>query len=176
MASARASPTANGMPPATIALPPKEPTLGVDSHEVRVDQPLAAGGTDEAPTPVELFVVSLATCVAYYAGRYLDRHGLSRAGSAVHAEYRKADRPPARIASIQLRVILPAGLPTGMVKPLHASSPTAQCTTRCGNRPQSTSRSTPSPCRTKASPMRFISRESLPEGPSIRAAYPEPVR
>jgi uncharacterized OsmC-like protein len=92
----------------------------VRGHEVRVDQPLAAGGTDEAPTPIELFVVSLATCVAYYAGRYLDRHGLSRAGLAVHAEYRKADRPPARIASIQLRVIVPAGLPTGMVKPLHA--------------------------------------------------------
>jgi putative redox protein len=92
----------------------------VRGHEVRVDQPLAAGGTDEAPTPVELFVVSLATCVAYYAGRYLDRHGLSRAGLAVHAEYRKADPPPARIASIHLRVIVPAGLPTGMVKPLHA--------------------------------------------------------
>jgi uncharacterized OsmC-like protein len=93
----------------------------VRGHEVRVDQPLAAGGTDEAPTPVELFVVSLATCVAYYAGRYLERHGLSGAGLAVHAEYRKAERPTARIASIQLRVIVPAGLPTGMVKPLHAA-------------------------------------------------------
>ena len=122
----QASPTANGMPPATIALPPKEPTLGVDSHAVRVDQPLAAGGTDEAPTPVELFVVSLATCVAYYAGRYLERHGLSLAGLAVHAEYRKADRPPARVASIQLRVTVPAGLPTGMVKPLHAA--VSRCT------------------------------------------------
>jgi putative redox protein len=65
----------------------------VRGHEVRVDQPLAAGGTDEAPTPVELFVVSLATCVAYYAGRYLERHGLSRAGLAVRAEYaRQTDR------------------------------------------------------------------------------------
>jgi len=93
----------------------------VRGHEVRVDQPLAAGGTDEAPTPVELFVISLATCVAYYAGRYLERHGLSLAGLAVHAEYRKADRAPARVASIQLRVTVPAGLPTGMLKPLHAA-------------------------------------------------------
>jgi putative redox protein len=92
----------------------------VRAHEVRVDQPLADGGTDEAPSPVELFVVSLATCVAYFAGRYLERHGLSREGFAVHAEYRKADRPPARIASIHLRVIVPAGLPAGLVKPLHA--------------------------------------------------------
>ena len=87
---------------------------------MRVDQPLAAGGTDEAPTPVELFVVSLATCVAYYAGQYLERHSLSREGLAVHAEYRKADRPPARVASIHLRLIVPAGLPAGLVKPLHA--------------------------------------------------------
>ena len=92
----------------------------VRGHEVRVDQPLAAGGTDEDPTPVELLVVSLATCVAYYAGRFLERHGLSRDGLAVHAEYGMADRPPARIVSIQLRVSVPAGLPARLEKPLHA--------------------------------------------------------
>lgn len=92
----------------------------VRGHEVRVDQPLSGGGTDQAPTPVELFVVSVATCVAYFAGQFLERHGVSRAGLAVHADYRKADRPPARVASIHLRVIVPAGLPVGLVKPLHA--------------------------------------------------------
>jgi putative redox protein len=91
----------------------------VRGHEVRVDQPLADGGTDEAPSPVELFVVSLATCVAYFAGQYLERHGVSRAGLTAHAEYRKTDRPPARVASINLRVIVP-GLPVSLVKPLHA--------------------------------------------------------
>jgi putative redox protein len=92
----------------------------VRGHKVQVDQPLAGGGTDEAASPVELFVVSLATCVAYFAGQYLERHGLSRAGLAVHADYRKSDRPPARVASINLRVIVPAGLPVGLVKPLRA--------------------------------------------------------
>jgi putative redox protein len=91
----------------------------VRGHEVRVDQPLADGGTDGAPSPVELFVVSLATCVAYFAGQYLERHGVSRAGFTVDAEYRKTDRP-ARVSSINLRVIVPAGLPVGLVKPLHA--------------------------------------------------------
>jgi putative redox protein len=64
--------------------------------------------------------------VAYYAGRYLERHGLSREGLAVHAEYRKADRAPARVASIQLRVTVPASLSTGMLKPLHAA--VSRCT------------------------------------------------
>jgi putative redox protein len=44
-------------------------------HRVTVDQPAALGGDDGAPTPTELFVASLATCVAFYAGRYLTRHG-----------------------------------------------------------------------------------------------------
>jgi putative redox protein len=92
----------------------------VRGHEVRVDQPLDGGGTDEAPSPVELFVVSLAACVAYFAGQYLERHDVSRAGFAVRAEYRKSDRPPARVASINLRVIVPAGLPVGLVERLHA--------------------------------------------------------
>jgi putative redox protein len=91
----------------------------VRCHEVRVDQPLADGGTDEAPSPVELFVISLATCVAYFAGQYLKRHGVSRAGFTVNAEYRKTGRP-ARVPSLNLRVSVPAGLPVGLVKPLHA--------------------------------------------------------
>jgi putative redox protein len=92
----------------------------VRGHEVRVDQPLTGGGTDEAPTPVELFVVSLATCMAYFAGLYLQRHGVSRAGLAVHAEYRKTDKPPARVASIHLQAVVPAGLPVDHAKRLHA--------------------------------------------------------
>jgi uncharacterized OsmC-like protein len=54
-----------------------------------------------------LFVVSLATCAAYFAGQHLQRHGVSRAGLAVHAEHRKPDRPPARVASINLRAVVP---------------------------------------------------------------------
>jgi putative redox protein len=96
----------------------------VRGHELRVDQPLADGGTDEAPNPVELFVVSLAACVAYFAGQYLKRYGVSRAGLTVDAEYRKTERP-ARVASINLRVIVPAGLSVGLAKPLHAVVPTA---------------------------------------------------
>lgn len=92
----------------------------VRGHEVRVDQPLAAGGTDEAPTSSELLVASLATDVGYYAGQYLEPHGLSRTGFAVYAEYHMADRAPARIGSIHLRVIVPAGLPVGLVRPLRS--------------------------------------------------------
>jgi putative redox protein len=83
----------------------------VRGHHVVVDQPADGGGQDSAPTPTELFVASLATCVAYYAGRYLTRHGYGRDGLAVSAGYDMASDGPARVGGIHLTVHVPAGLP-----------------------------------------------------------------
>jgi uncharacterized OsmC-like protein len=76
-----------------------------------VDQPADAGGQDSAPTPTELFVASLATCVAFYAGRYLTRHGYSREGLAVSVGYDMATDRPARVRGVRLRVHVPDGVP-----------------------------------------------------------------
>lgn len=84
---------------------------GIRGHRVLVDQPAGAGGGDTAPTPTELFVASLATCVAYYAGRYLTRHGYSRDGLTVSAGYDLATDRPARVSGIRLTVHVPADLP-----------------------------------------------------------------
>lgn len=83
----------------------------VRGHRLVVDQPADAGGRDSAPTPTELFVASLATCVAYYAGRYLTRHGCSRDGLAVSVGYEMARDRPARVSSVRLAVRVPADLP-----------------------------------------------------------------
>ena len=85
--------------------------MAVRGHRLVTDQPADAGGQDSAPTPTELFVASLATCVAYYAGRYLTRHGYSRDGLAVSAGYGMASDRPARVSAINLAVRVPAGLP-----------------------------------------------------------------
>lgn len=82
--------------------------IGVRGHLITVDQPLADGGTDTAPTPTELLVASLASCVAFYAGRYLDRHGLSRRGLRVTTSFAMAADKPARIASMTVSVTAPA--------------------------------------------------------------------
>ena len=79
-------------------------------HTVLVDQPADAGGRDAAVTPTELLVGALASCVAFYAGRYLSRHGLDRAGLEVVAEFTMATDRPARVGAIQLRVVAP-GVP-----------------------------------------------------------------
>ncbi|MGQ4383506.1 OsmC family protein [Streptomyces sp. SAS_270] len=86
-------------------------SVDVREHRLQVDQPLEAGGTDTAPTPTELFAASLAACVAFYAGRYLDRHGLPRAGLRVRTEFTMAADRPARVASLRLVIVPPPELP-----------------------------------------------------------------
>ena len=80
-------------------------------HRVLADQPVDAGGADTAPTPTELFVGSLAACVAFYAGRYLSRHGYGRDGLEVSASFEMAADRPARVAVIRIALRPPADLP-----------------------------------------------------------------
>lgn len=85
-------------------------SIDVRGHRLVVDQPTELGGEDTAPTPTELFVASLASCVAFYARRYLRRHGLSTEGLAVETDFVLGAKP-ARVTDLDLRITLPAGFP-----------------------------------------------------------------
>jgi len=85
-------------------------SIDVRGHRLYVDQPEADGGDDTAPTPTELLVASLASCVAFYARRYLSRHELPQDGLAVSASYTMASAP-ARVGHIVVQVTLPDGIP-----------------------------------------------------------------
>ena len=85
--------------------------IDIRGHTITVDQPVDAGGDDTAPTPTELFVAGLASCVAFYARRYLARHDLSAHGLAVAATYDVGGRPT-RVTKISVRITPPADLPT----------------------------------------------------------------
>jgi putative redox protein len=93
--------------------------IGVRDHMLTVDQPLADGGEDTAPTPTELLVASLASCVAFYARRYLARHHLPTAGLIVTADYTLEPRP-ARVADIRVDIQVPDGIPAGRLDALLA--------------------------------------------------------
>lgn len=84
--------------------------IRIRGHVVRVDQPHEDGGEDTAPTPTELFVASLASCVAFYARRYLARHNLPTEGLAVETSFEVGSRP-ARVSGIEVRLIIPEGVP-----------------------------------------------------------------
>ncbi|MFD7445661.1 OsmC family protein [Streptomyces sp. NPDC059909] len=49
----------------------------------------------------------MASCVAHYAGRFLDRHGIARKGLRVAADYTMASERPARVASLSISVDVP---------------------------------------------------------------------
>ncbi len=100
--------------------------IQIRGHRTVVDQPFDAGGTDSGPIPTELFVGSLAACVAYYAGRYLTRHALSRDGLVVSAEFDMATDRPARVAAIRLRLRTSTGFPWQRRDALHAVA--SRCT------------------------------------------------
>lgn len=93
--------------------------IGVRDHVITVDQPVADGGTDTAPTPTELFVAGLASCVAFYARRYLVRHRLPADGLRVHADWQMASRP-ARVGGVRLTLTVPDGVPADRLEPLLA--------------------------------------------------------
>jgi uncharacterized OsmC-like protein len=80
--------------------------LQVRGHRLLCDQPPADGGTDQGPTPTELFVASLAACVGFYARRFLARHDLDAAGLRVEAVYTMSTDRPARVDTITLRLLL----------------------------------------------------------------------
>jgi uncharacterized OsmC-like protein len=85
--------------------------IATRGHALLTDQPSTAGGADTAMTPTELLVASLSSCVAFYAGRYLARHGLNRDGLHVTATFTTATDRPARVGKVRLIIQLPGGVP-----------------------------------------------------------------
>jgi uncharacterized OsmC-like protein len=76
-------------------------------HTLVTDQPVEDGGQDAGLSPVELFVGSLASCVAYFVGRFCARHQIACEGFTVEADWSYAERPY-RVGAVSLRIKLPA--------------------------------------------------------------------
>ena len=84
--------------------------IGIGEHTLMVDKPIKDGGEGTAPTPTELFVASLASCVAHYARRYLARHQLPTEGLTVTADYQMGTGP-ARVSAVQVVVTVSPDVP-----------------------------------------------------------------
>jgi putative redox protein len=84
--------------------------IEIRGHTITVDQPIDAGGTDAAPTPTELFIAGLASCVAFYARRYLARHQIAGDGLRVSADFDIGGQPT-RVTRIRILITPPHDLP-----------------------------------------------------------------
>ncbi len=83
--------------------------ISIRRHVLDIDQLESDGGQDAGPTPVELYVAGLVSCVAHYAHSYLARHGLS-GGLAATAEFSMAFHPT-RVGEVTIELQTPGELP-----------------------------------------------------------------
>jgi organic hydroperoxide reductase OsmC/OhrA len=54
-------------------------------HEMRVDEPMSAGGDDSGPQPTEVFLASVASCFALAVAHVARKRGIELADLAVRA-------------------------------------------------------------------------------------------
>lgn len=75
-------------------------------HTIVTDQPVEDGGQDAGMSPVELFVGSLASCVAYFVGQYCGRHKIPCEGFTIEAEWSYAEHPH-RVGAVRMKINVP---------------------------------------------------------------------
>jgi uncharacterized OsmC-like protein len=72
-----------------------------------IDVPQSMGGRDRGPTPIELFVASLGSCVAAFVARYCERVGLDTTDLSVDVAFERDDREPTSLVDLEVSINLP---------------------------------------------------------------------
>jgi uncharacterized OsmC-like protein len=78
-------------------------------HQIITDQPVEEGGNGAGMTPVELFVGSLAGCIAYFTVGYCKRHRIPTDGFLLDVDWTMAEQPH-RVGSVTIGLHLPSKL------------------------------------------------------------------
>jgi uncharacterized OsmC-like protein len=121
--------------------------IAVRGHTVRTDEPVASGGSDTGPTPIELFSAGLASCVALYVHRACVRKGLDARDLAVEVTpFWDADA--GGIGRFDVVLHLPAGIPEDVHPTLEAAAAACPAGRTLASYPEITVR-TPSASRTR---------------------------
>ena len=81
----------------------------VKGHAVRTDQ-AAPLGEDSAPTPFDLFLASIATCMGFYALHFCRERKIATEGLGLSLETVR-DVEKKRLATIKVALALPPGFP-----------------------------------------------------------------
>jgi putative redox protein len=82
--------------------------LSIRGHELTVDEPESAGGTDTGPNPQELLAASLASCTAITIEMYAARKGWELGAVEVEVDY-SSDAPGH--ARFDVLIKIPESLP-----------------------------------------------------------------
>ncbi|MDX1583420.1 MAG: OsmC family protein [Thermoanaerobaculia bacterium] len=79
-------------------------------HTIRTDQPEGQGGADDAPSPFDLFLASIATCVGFYVVQFCRARDLDTEGLRIEMKPSR-DRDRKLITKLDLEITLPDSFP-----------------------------------------------------------------
>lgn len=78
------------------------------AHTLVIDVPAGMGGKDRGPTPPEIFVASLGSCVGAFVAQYCGRSGIDATNMTVDVTFDKVENPT-RLVNLKVHVDLPHG-------------------------------------------------------------------
>jgi len=81
----------------------------VGAHVVHTDQPVSAGGADDAPAPFDLFLASLATCAGIYVLGFCQARGIPTEGIELVQHHTEDEAH--RLVRVDLEIVLPPSFP-----------------------------------------------------------------
>lgn len=93
----------------------------VRDHRFTMDTPEHIGGSNQAPTPTEMFCASLAACAGLYLADYCARAGLPHEGFTAGVDWEVGDKPK-RIRTLSIKVEMPHPLPEARQKAVYRAA------------------------------------------------------
>ena len=79
-------------------------------HKIMTDQPVHSGGDGTAPSPFDLFLASIGTCVGIYVKSFCEQRGID--ASEIVINQKMEINPQTRmIGTVTFEMNLPAGFP-----------------------------------------------------------------
>jgi len=80
----------------------------IGNHKLTIDVPASMGGSDRGPTPPQLFVASLGSCIGAFVAQYCEKNGIDASDMTVDIHFEKA-ADPTRLINLKAVVTLPHG-------------------------------------------------------------------
>jgi putative redox protein len=87
----------------------------IGNHSLVIDVPDSMGGTDRGPTPPQIFIASLGSCIAAFVANYCNNVGLDTTGMSVDVSFEKVE-DPTRLTNVVVDVNLPNAATKGREK------------------------------------------------------------
>jgi len=78
----------------------------IGGQRIATDVTSPMGGKGRAPTPPDMFVVSIGACIAAFIAHYCEQHGIDTRDLSVETAYEKAENP-ALLTGFRVDVKLP---------------------------------------------------------------------